>query len=327
MTVSALALMSGSALAAPSCGTDTVVLNSYFETGFPLPTRLAEEFTKQFPNVTFDIKEDQFANLLENSPRILSEGDAPDLIRLPTMSDLVANDLLLNLDPYFEAFGWSAFPAGQLVQLRVEDGGRPRGAGSLYAMGLNYSMTGVFYNKELAAQIGMDSAPQTLAELDAAMAKAKDAGILPIMQWNKGTAGFAFPLQNLMGSYGPPEPINDWIFQKDGATIDTADNLKAAEHLGDWIEAGYFPSDANAIEYFQMMSRYMGGEGLFMFNGDWESGNFDSNAAGKFGFFVMPPLEEGGRHASMSAPLTFGIGANAKKYGLRRFLPQLGCDQ
>ena len=305
------ALLASTAIAAPSCGTDPVVLNSYFETGFPLPTKLAEEFSKQFPNVTFDIKEDQFANLMENSPRILSEPDAPDLIRLPSMSDLVANDLLLNLDTYFDAFGWDAFPAGQLVQLRVEEGGRPRGTGSLYAMGLNYSMTGVFYNKELAAEIGMNAPPQTLAELDAAMQKAKDAGILPIMQWNKGTAGFAFPLQNLMGSYGAPEPINDWIFQKDGATINTPDNLKAAVHLDDWIKAGYFPSDANAIEYFQMMSRFIGGEGLFMFNGDWESGNLDSNAAGKFGFFVMPSLEEGGRHASMSAPLTFGIGANA----------------
>jgi raffinose/stachyose/melibiose transport system substrate-binding protein len=306
-----VAATAGTALAAPSCGTDPVVLNSYFETGFPLPTRLAEEFTKQYPNVTFDIKEDQFANMMENSPRILSEPNAPDLIRLPSLTDLVANNLLKNLDGYYDELGWDQFPAGQLVQLRVEEGGRPRGTGSLYAMGLNYSMTGVFYNKELAEQIGMTEPPKSLAELDALMAKAKEAGVQPIMQFNKGTGGLAFPLQNLMGSYGAPEPINDWIFQKDGATINTAENLQAAEHLEGWIKSGFFPSDANAIEYFQMMSRFLGGEGLFMFNGDWESGNFDGNAPGQFGFFIMPPLEEGGRHASMSAPLTFGIGANA----------------
>ncbi|KQN75287.1 ABC transporter substrate-binding protein [Devosia sp. Leaf64] len=298
-------------MAAPSCGPDPVVLNAYFETGFPLPTRLSEEFTKQFPNVTFDIKEDQFANMMENSPRILSEDNAPDLIRLPSLTDLVANNLLLNLDTYFTEFGWDKFPEGQLVQLRVEEGGRPRGTGSLFGMGLNYSMTGVFYNKALAEQIGMTEPPKTVAELDALLAKAKEAGIQPIMQWNKGTAGLAFPLQNLMGAYGPPEPINDWIFQKDGATINTPDALKAAEHLDGWIKAGYFPTDANAIEYFQMMSRFIGGEGLFMFNGDWESGNLDTNAKDKFGFFIMPSAEEGGRHASMSAPLSYGIGAKA----------------
>ena len=306
------AAVTGTALAAPSCGTDPVVMNAYFETGFPLPTRLAEEFTKQFPNVTFDIKEDQFANMMETTPRLLSEDNAPDLVRLPSMSDLVANNLLMNLDGYFEEFGWDQFPASQLVQLRVEEGGRPRGTGSLYAMGLNYSMTGVFYNKELAAQIGMTEAPKTVAELDEMMAKAKEAGLLPIMQWNKGTGGFAFPLQNLMGAYGDPEPINEWIFQKEGATIDTPENLEAAEHLDGWIKAGYFPPDANAIEYFQMMSRFIGGEGLFMFNGDWESGNFDTNAPGKFGFFIMPSEEADGRHASMSAPLTFGISAKAQ---------------
>jgi len=310
--VIAAASSAGTSLAAPSCGADPVVLNAYFETGFPLPSKLSEEFTKQFPNVTFDIKEDQFANLMENSPRVLSEDNAPDLIRLPSMSDLVANGLLKNLDGYFTEFGWDKFPSAQLVQLRVEEGGRPRGTGSLYAMGLNYSMTGVFYNKELAAKVGMTEPPKTLAELDALLAKAKEAGIQPIMQWNKSTGGLAFPLQNLMGAYGPPEPINDWIFQKDGATINTPENLKAAEHLEGWVKAGYFPSDANAIEYFQMMSRFIGGEGLFMFDGDWESGNLDTNAAGKFGFFLMPSVTADGRHAAMSAPLTFGIGEKSK---------------
>ena len=129
-----VAATAGTALAAPSCGTDPVVLNSYFETGFPLPSKLAEEFTRQFPNVTFDIKEDQFANMMENSPRILSEDNAPDLIRLPSITDLVTNDLLANLDGYFTEFGWDKFPEGQLVQLRVEEGGRPRGTGSPRAM-------------------------------------------------------------------------------------------------------------------------------------------------------------------------------------------------
>lgn len=311
MAVALSVAASTAALAAPSCGTEPVTLNAYFETGFPLPGKLAEAFSKQFPNVKFDIKEDQFANLMENTPRLLAGDAPPDLVRLPSMSDLVANELLKNLDGYYADFGWDQFPASQLIQLRVEPEGRPRGTGSLYAMGLNYSMTGVFYNKELAAKIGMTTPPTTLAELDALLAKAKAAGITPIIQFNKTNGGLAFPLQDLMGAYGPPEPINDWIFQKDGATIDTPSNLKAAEHLEGWVKAGYFAPDTNAIDYFAMMSGFMKGDGLFMFNGDWESGNLDKQMPGKVGFFLMPPAEAGGRHAAMSAPLTYGIGAKA----------------
>ena len=73
------------------------------------------------------------------------------------------------------------------------------------------------------------AADDASAELDAYLQKAKDAGITPIAQFNGGaTGGLAFPLQNLMAAYGKPAPVNDWIFQKQGATIDTPDNLKAA---------------------------------------------------------------------------------------------------
>jgi raffinose/stachyose/melibiose transport system substrate-binding protein len=302
----------GGALAAPDCGTGPTVLNSYFETGFPLPTELSKAFTKQFPNVTFAIKEDLFANLMENSPRVLAGDNAPDLIRLPSISDLVKDSLLKNLDNYASAFGWDKYPPAQLAQNRVADGGSPRGEGSLYAMGLNYSMTGVFYNKALAAKVGMTKPPETVAELEDLMAKAKAAGVQPITEWNKPVVGLTFPLQNLMGSFGDPGPVNDWIFQRHGATIDTAGNLTATQHLEQWVKAGYFESDINSVDYATAMGRFIAGKGLFIFNGDWESGNLDKQMAGNVGFFLMPPATAGGKHAAMSAPLTYGIGANAK---------------
>jgi raffinose/stachyose/melibiose transport system substrate-binding protein len=298
--------------AAPTCGTAPITMNGYFETGFPLPKALTTEFTKQHSNVTWNIREDQFAVITQNAPRVLAD-NPPDLMRLPQVSELVKDNLLKNLDGYAKAFGWDKWPASQLQQLRLGPGGRPRGEGSLYAQGLNFSMTGVFYNKKLAEQVGMSAPPATLEELDAVLAKAKSAGVTPIMQFNGGaTGGLAFPLQNLMASYGPAAPINDWIFQEPGATIDTPSNLQAAQHLERWIKAGYFQKDVNAVDYATMMSRFIDGQGLFMFNGDWESGNLDKQMPGNVGFYLMPPAQQGGKRAAMSAPLTFGIAANAK---------------
>ena len=297
----------------PDCGTDPVVLNAYFETGFDIPFKLSEEFTKQFPNVTWDIKQDQFTNLMTATPRLLSGDNPPDLIRLPSMVSLVKDGLLKNLDDYATAFGWDKWSAAQLAQNRVADDGT-RGSGSLYAMGLNYSMTGVFYNKTLATQIGMTQPPATVAEFEDLLSKAKAAGLQPIMQWNATASGggLAFPLQNLMAAYGPTEPINDWIFQKSGATIDTPANVTAAQHLEDWVKAGYFPEDANAIEYTDANARFGKGEGVFMFNGDWQNATYDKDLPGNVGFFVFPPGEAGGKVAAMSAPLTYGIAASAK---------------
>ena len=50
-----------------------------------VPQRSPTSSTKQFPNVTWKISEDQFANLMTATPRLLSSDNPPDLIRLPTM--------------------------------------------------------------------------------------------------------------------------------------------------------------------------------------------------------------------------------------------------
>jgi raffinose/stachyose/melibiose transport system substrate-binding protein len=301
---------SSSAAVATSCGNGPVTLKGYFETGFPLPKQLADEFTKQFPNVKWNIREDQFAVITQNAPRVLAD-DPPDLMRLPQVSELVKDGLLKQLDGYAQAYGWDKWPASQLEQMRVNSSGQ-RGDGPLYAQGLNFSMTGVFYNKKLAAQVGMTKPPATLADLDAVLQKAKDAGLTPIDQFNGGaTGGLAFPLQNLMSAYGDTGPINDWIFQKPGASIDTPGNLQATQHLEKWLKAGYFARDINSLDYATMMSRFIAGKALFMFNGDWESGNLDKQMAGNAGFFLMPSQASGGKQAAMSAPLTYGISAKA----------------
>ena len=107
--------------------------------------------------MTWDIRQDQFTNLMTPRRACCRATIRRTSSGLPTMVSLVKDGLLKNLDGYASAFGWDKWPAAQLAQNRVADDGT-RGSGSLYAMGLNYSLTGVFYNKELAAQIGMTAA-------------------------------------------------------------------------------------------------------------------------------------------------------------------------
>ncbi|HET8844903.1 MAG TPA: extracellular solute-binding protein [Ktedonobacteraceae bacterium] len=290
--------------------TGPVTLDLYIETGFPLPKRLADEFTRQHPNVTFNIREDQFQVITENGPRQMAGSNPPDLVRLPQVVGPAKQGLLLNLDPYYKAYGWDKWSQSLLDQMRVGSDGI-RGHGPLYGLGIGYNVTGVFYNKKLAAQIGMTSPPATIDEFEALLVKAKAAGLLPIMQFND-IGGINFPYQALANQFADPARLADWIYNKPGATINYPGTVKAAEYIMRWGENGYFPQDANSLDYTTMMGRFEKGQGLFMFNGDWESANLDKAMPGNVGFFLFPPEKAGGRVVAMSAPGTYVIPAKAK---------------
>src|SRR6185312_5266815 len=49
------------------------------DTGFPVTSKLADEFTNQHPNVKFKIVRESFQNLLANSTRLMASANAPDL--------------------------------------------------------------------------------------------------------------------------------------------------------------------------------------------------------------------------------------------------------
>jgi ABC-type glycerol-3-phosphate transport system substrate-binding protein len=294
-----------------------VTLNFYIESGFPLPEKLAAEFQKQYPNIKIKIREDQFAVLTQNAPRVMASNDAPDLIRLPTIVDSAKDGLLANLDPYAKAYGWDTYPSGLLDQMRVSSQGT-RGSGPLYALGIGYDITGVFYNKALAAKIGMTQPPKTIAELEGDLAKAKAAGIQPIEQFND-IGGVNFPFQALLNQYEDPAKIADWVFDKPGSTIDTPATVKAADEIGAWGKAGYFTKDVNALSYTDMMSNFEKGQALFMFNGDWESQNLTKSMGSNVGFFLSPPAAVGNKLVAMSAPDTYAIPAKSKHIAAMAF--------
>ena len=123
--------------ALPELTSEPVTLRVLMEAGGganDLLANLGDEFSRQYPNVTFEYQRDSFNNLLINGPRLLASDDPPDVILMPQIADPATEGLILSLDPYFEQFGWNAWSASQLAQNRVNDDGI-RGLGTLYGVG------------------------------------------------------------------------------------------------------------------------------------------------------------------------------------------------
>lgn len=272
---------------------------------------LAKAFHAQHPGIAFSYNVEPDNDYNTVADRVIASGSPPDIVAVPDLITAVKDGLLTNLDAYASAYGWtSKVPASVLAQGRVSNG--VIGSGPLYPGGGSAGpLVGVFYNKALAAKIGMTQPPATLAALEADLAKAKADGITPIIASNgDGLIGHLYSL--LLGDYMGAKALVNLINHVPGSTLDTPSAVQATAVLQQWIKAGYFNSDANAIQQEASYGEFAGGKGLFMFQGSWAVPVLQSSFGGKYGMFPFPPLTAGGTYSAMTSnSLAFSIPAKA----------------
>jgi len=277
----------------------------------PLYEALAKEFEAQHPDADVTVDSEDYSTLITNAPRILSTSNPPDIIKLASFGNLVKDKMIISLDGYAGAYGWDEWPQSQFLSARVAADGQTRGTGSLYGVGPGFGLTGVYYNKSLASQVGMTAPPKSLPEFESLLKQAQDRGLLPMMV-NGKDGGTAFLLQNLqMDHAGTSEPMQAWTFTQPGADIDTEPTVQAAATLRGWVEDGYLPDDVNSIDQSTAPIRFKEGEGVFFPSGNWQAPGLDESS-GAFGFFLFPPMEEGGQYLAMTAGSNLAIAARSE---------------
>jgi raffinose/stachyose/melibiose transport system substrate-binding protein len=269
---------------------------------------LIAAFTKKNPNVKVETRFDPDNVQAQNAPRVLASDNPPDVARIVALGDIVGNKLLTPLTPWSAAYGWD-LPAGQMAMYTVDDQG-VRGSGTQYTLASGFVTTGVYYNKALAKKVGMTAPPATVDEFAGLLAKAKSAGITPIIAGNSTGQG-VFISQMLINDHMGAKPVNEWVFDAPGATIDTPEALQGVTTADEWIKAGYFNSDANGTDNAGAAGRFAKGEALFYPSGNWDATTLSSQMGDNVGFFAPPGLTAG-KVLAMSDPVSnFGIPAKA----------------
>src|SRR6187551_537294 len=143
------------------------------EPGLSLWQTMADEFTAEHPNVTFDI------TVLENDtfkPKLTTEvqgGNVPDLFQSwggGGMAEQVDAGLLKDITA--DVADWAdTINQGALGMYQYE--------GKQYGIPYDLGMVGVWYNKDLFQQAGITAPPATWEDLLAAVDKLKAKGITP----------------------------------------------------------------------------------------------------------------------------------------------------
>ncbi len=268
-----------------------------------IPTKAFEAL---YPNVTVQIEYKDFNTHLQTIKLIMQDANPPDVVHgnqgYDIMGSLIKAGLVVNLDKYEKAYNWDKKFAPEVIQPnRFSTDGKNFGEGSLWAGSQAVEYVGVFYNKVNLAKIGITDV-KTLDNIDAfeaALAKAKSAGLVPIILGDSDKWPANHNYSMMEGLYIDPTLHNDWVFGKAGSDITPACN-QAAQKLQDWFKQGYFNSDALAISYEDSIAQFNKGVGVFYVGGVWATADIYKGLKDNAGWMLFPPGKSG-QHISVGS--------------------------
>jgi raffinose/stachyose/melibiose transport system substrate-binding protein len=245
------------------------------------------------------------ADLYAMTPLAMAEPGGPDIAQVnqgrPDMGAMVKAGLLLDLDPYAEKYGWTElFSPGMLARTMWTADGREFGTGNLYGVAGMVQNVGVHYHRDKFAELGL-SIPETFDEFQAMLAKVKAAGVTPIAFGNLDR----FPASHMYGSIQHPlvtaEYLDNFVYGRGNARFDIPENIEAARILQDWVRKGYFTEGFPGIGYDDTWKSFAAGDAMFLIAGNWLTADAAMAAGGldRIGFFLVPPMEKGGRYLAI----------------------------
>jgi raffinose/stachyose/melibiose transport system substrate-binding protein len=191
----------------------------------------AASYTADNPDVKFEIQAIQNEDMDGKLQTAVNSGDLPDIFMArggQKLADIVATGQVKDLTDLLSDDAKSSMGAA-LAAFEVD--------GKNYAMPTAVLPGGIFYSKDLFEEAGITAEPTTMAELEDAVAKLKDAGIQPIALGAKD----AWPAAHWF-----------YFFALRQCSQDTIANLAGSTEFTDecWTKAGQNLEDFAGTEPF-----------------------------------------------------------------------------
>lgn len=240
--------------------------------------KLMDEYAAKFEasNEGVDV-ENVFVPYDQLNSKLVSSAGAqtgPDVVVFngADASTLALGGALAPMDEYWGEFADAAqFPDSVIHKLD----------GKIYGVQGYVNLLGLWYNADILAEIGV-AAPTTIDELEAAMAKAKEAGYGGIT------------LSGLPNSQGEWQGY-PWL-SADGFNYDTPDEAaltSGLERVRGWVDNGFLTQEAVTWDQTVPFQQFATGKYAFAENGNWQMGTAAADADFEYGVVPLPLGESG----------------------------------
>ena len=258
---------------------------------------LADAYTAEHPNVTINITVLENAAFKDRLVTVMQSGvDIPDLFQSwggAVLWNYADNGLVRNIAPELAGEWQDSFSAQAALELFGQNG-------EYYGVPWTWGAVGLFYNKALFEQAGLDpeAPPQTWDEFIAAVETFKAAGITPISLGESEKWPGHFWWVYLALRLGGQEAFLN-AYNRTGSFTDEP-FVQAGEYLQQLIDLEPFPEGFLGLSHPDMQGVFGNGEAAMMLMGQWTPGaqaQYSVSGEGigdeNLGFFNFPAIEGG----------------------------------
>lgn len=277
---------------------------------------IADEFMAANPNVTIEI------TVLENEAfksrlvTVMQSGDAPDIFQSwggGVLWKFADAGLVRNIAPEMDANDgeWrNSFSAQAALDLYGQKG-------ETYGVPWTWGAVGMFYNKALFEQAGLDpeDPPVTWDEFVAAVEALKEAGITPISLGGKDKWPGHFWWVYFAIRLGGEEAFLN-AYNRTGSFADEP-FVKAGEYLRQLVDMGAFPENFMGLTYGDQFTLTANRGAAMELMGQWAPNLYNNAVEGglgdDLGWFPFPIIPEGAGNPGdvLGGGDGFAVGKNA----------------
>jgi raffinose/stachyose/melibiose transport system substrate-binding protein len=249
----------------------------------------------------------------------LRSGEGPDVFNWgsgPSFGGALAEaGLLYDLTDAYEEHDWQVY---DFAKERVTVDGK------IYGIPGEMETIGVFYNKEIFAELGIDQ-PQSLTDLVAASETIRESGLIPMAVGDKeGWEGghlLSMALSSDVGSEGMEALFSGEM------SWDSPEVVAALEVWQDFNEAGFLPESPTSVDYDTSTSLFFSGDAAMIPTGSWLVGEIDDNTDFEVGYIPFPAPDGPGIFTGGLGSGPFVSAATSKTEAAVEFLDFLASEE
>lgn len=275
---------------------------------------LADEYSAEHPNVTINITVLENEAFKSNLTTVMQAGDPPDLFQAwggGVLWEYGNEGLVRNIAPQLEGEWKESFAIPSAVELFGQNG-------EYYGVPWRWGAVGLFYNKDLFEQAGLDAegCPATWSDFLTTVQTLKDAGITPISlgEGDKWPGHFWWVYLSMRNG---GEDAFLAAYDRSGSFAD-APFVKAGADLQQLIALDPFPAGYLGMSYGDEATIFGNGEAAMELMGHWGPGQSAANSATgegvtNLGWCPFPAVEGGAGQGTdvLGGGDGFAVGKNA----------------